>query len=111
MYDRNLGHDSSLGNDSSLGHDSTLWHESSLGHDSQSILCYADADLGGEADTSKTTSGIVVYALGTLIIWKSNTQRVVAQLTMQAVMISTAYGKVQIDWFNDLTSEIRIARR
>jgi hypothetical protein len=33
-------------------------------------LCYADADLGGEAVTSKTTLGIVVYALGTFIIWK-----------------------------------------
>ena len=64
----------------------------------QSILCYADADLGGEVDTSKSTSGIIVYALGTLVIWKSKKQSVVAQSTMQAEMIATAYGKVQIDW-------------
>jgi hypothetical protein len=37
-------------------------YDPSPGHDSQSILCYADADLGGQADTSKSTSGIVVYA-------------------------------------------------
>ena len=43
-------------------------YDPSLWHDSQLILCYADADLEGEADTSKSTSGIVVYALGTLVI-------------------------------------------
>ena len=73
-------------------------------------MCYADADLGGEADTSKSTSGIVVYALGTLVIWKSKKQSVVAQSTMQAEMIATAYGKVQIDWLRDLVSEIGIGR-
>ena len=73
-------------------------------------MCYADADLGGEADTSKSTSGIVVYALGTLVIWKSKKQSVVAQSTMQAEMIATAYRKVQIDWLRDLVSEIGIGR-
>jgi len=91
-------------------YDPRLGHDSSLGHDSQSILCYADADLGGEADTSKSTSGIVVYALGTLVIWKSKKQSVVAQSTMQAEMIATAYGKVQIDWLRDLISDIGIGR-
>jgi len=90
-------------------YDPSLGHDSSLGHDFQSILCYADADLGGEADMSKSTSGIVVYALGTLVIWKSKKQSVVAQSTMQAEMIATAYGKVEIDRLRDLTSEIGIA--
>jgi len=85
-------------------------YDPSLGHDSQSILCYADADLGGEADMSKSTSGIVVYALGILVIWKSKKQSVVAQSTMQAEMIVTAYSKVQIDWLRDLISAIGIGR-
>jgi hypothetical protein len=63
---------------------------------------------GGETDMSKCTSGIVVYALGTLVIWKSKKQSVVAQSTMQAEMIATGYGKVQIDWLRDLVSEIGI---
>jgi hypothetical protein len=46
-------------------------YDPSLGNDSRSILCYTDADLGGEAGTSRSTSGIVVYALGTLVVWKS----------------------------------------
>jgi len=61
-------------------------------------LCYTDADLRGEADTSKSTWGIIIHALGTLVIWKLKKQSVVAQSTMQAEMIATAYGKVQIDW-------------
>jgi len=60
---------------------------------------------------SKSTSGIVVYALGTLVIWKSKMQSVVAQSTMQGEMIATAYGNVQIDWLHDLTSEIGIASK
>ena len=36
-------------------YDPNLRHDSSLGPDSQCVLCYADADLGGEADTSKST--------------------------------------------------------
>jgi len=73
-------------------------------------LCYAYADFGGEADTSKSTLGILIYTLGTLVIWQSKKQCVVAQLTMQAEMITTAYGKVQIDWLRDLVSEIGIRR-
>jgi len=85
-------------------------YDPSLGRDSQSILCYADADFWGEADTTKSTFGIIVYTLGTFIIWKSKKQSVVAQSTMQAEMIATAYGKVQIDWLQDLISEIGIGR-
>jgi hypothetical protein len=72
-------------------------------------MCYADDDLGGEADTSESTSEIVVYALGTLVIWQSKKQSIVAQSTRQAEMIATAYVKVQIDWLRDLISEIGIA--
>jgi len=73
-------------------------------------LCFADADLGGEADTSKSTSGIVVYTLRTLVIWKSKKRRVVPQSTMQAEMFTTVYSKVQIDWLQDLVSDIGIGR-
>jgi hypothetical protein len=59
---------------------------------------------------SKSTLGIVVYELGTLVIWKSKMLSVAAQSTMQAEMIATAYGKVQIDWLRDLVSEIGISR-
>ena len=40
----------------------------------------------------------------------SKKQSVVAQSTMQAEMIATAYGEVQIDWLRDVISEIAISR-
>jgi hypothetical protein len=73
-------------------------------------LCYDDADLGGETDTSKYTFGMVIYALETPLIWKTKKQIGVAQSTMQAEMIATASGKVQIDWLSDLVSQIAIRR-
>jgi len=79
-----------------------------LQHDSNSIVCYADADLGGEADSSKSTSGIIIFALGILVLWRSKKQTLVAQSTMQAEMIATAYGKVQVDWLRDVISEIEL---
>jgi hypothetical protein len=50
------------------------------------------------------------YAVGTLLIWKSKKQSVVAQSRIQAVMIATGYSKGQIDWLRDLISEIGIGR-
>jgi len=79
-----------------------------LQHDSNSIGCYADADLGGEADSSKSTSGIIIFALGILVLWRSKKYTLVAQSTMQAEMIATAYGKVQLNWLRDVISEIEL---
>jgi hypothetical protein len=40
----------------------------SLGRDHVSMTCFADADLGGEVDSNKSTSGILIYVLGILVI-------------------------------------------
>jgi hypothetical protein len=63
-----------------------------------SILCCVNADLWGEADSSKYTAGIIVYALGTIVVWKTKNWSIVAHSTMQAEIISTLYGQVQMDW-------------
>jgi len=68
-----------------------------LQHDSNFIECYANANLGGDADSSKSTSEIIIVGLGILGLWRSKKQTLVAQSTMQAGMIATAYGKVQLD--------------
>jgi hypothetical protein len=85
-------------------------YKCSLGYDYQWILCYTDADLGGEADMSKSTSEIVVWALRPLIIWKSRQQDIVGQSIMQRVMFTTAFGEVQNHWLRDFISVIRICR-
>jgi len=67
-------------------------YDSRLQHDSNSIVCYADADLGGDADSSKSTSGIIIFELGILVLWRSKKQTLVAHSTMQVEMIATAFG-------------------
>jgi hypothetical protein len=74
-----------------------------LQHDSNSIVCYAIADLEGDADT-----GTIIFVLGILVLWRSKRQTLVAQSTMQAEMITTAYGKVQLDWIWDVISETEL---
>jgi hypothetical protein len=76
-------------------------------HNSNSIVCYANANLGGEADSSKSTSGIIIiFALGILVLWRLLKQTLVAQSTMQAEMFPRAYGKVQLGWPQDALIEI-----
>jgi hypothetical protein len=79
---------------------------SRLGRDHDLITCFADANLGGEVDSSTSTSGILIFVHGILVIRKSKKQTIVAQSTMEAEMIAMAYGKEQIHWLQDLTSEM-----
>jgi len=65
---------------------------------SNSIVWYADADLGGEAESSKLTSGLMIFVLGILLLWRWKKQTLVAQSTMQAEINGTSYGKVQLNW-------------
>jgi hypothetical protein len=77
-------------------------------HDSNFIVCYADADLGEEADSSKLTSGIIIFVLGNLVLWRSKKQTLVAKSTMHVEMIASAYGKVQLNWLRDVISETEL---
>jgi hypothetical protein len=79
-----------------------------LQHDSNYIVCYADADLGGEADSSESTLGIIIFALGILVHLRLKKQTLVAPYTMQAEMITTAYCKVQVNWLRDVISVIEL---
>jgi hypothetical protein len=71
-----------------------------------SIRAYADADLGGERHTGKSTTGYILFVNGILVLWKSKKQTLVAQSTMEAELIASATVKKQIDWFQGLLSEI-----
>jgi len=85
----------------------TIYHPR-LQHDSNFIVYYADADLKGEADYSKSTSGIIIFALRILGLGRSKTPTLVAQSTMQAEMFATAYVKVQLDSLRDVICEIEL---
>jgi hypothetical protein len=71
-----------------------------------SIKAYADADLGGEKHTGKSTTGYILFVNGILVLWKSKKQTLVAQSTMQSELIASAAVKRQVDWFEGLLSEL-----
>jgi len=77
----------------------------SISPSSSQIVAYADADLGGDPDDSKSTSGYVIYVDGILITWKSKKQSITAQSTMHAELIATASAKRVVDWLTDFLTE------
>jgi hypothetical protein len=70
------------------------------------IIAYSDADLGGDVDSGKSTSGIVIHAFGILVMWKSQKQRLVATGTMEAELVACMMAKHTIDWLRDIISEL-----
>jgi hypothetical protein len=75
-------------------------------HGTSTITAFADADLGGEKHTGKSTTGYILFVNGILVLWKSKKQTLVAQSTMEAELIASATVKKQIDWFQGLLSEM-----
>ena len=73
---------------------------------STGLFAYADADHGGDAVASKSTSGYLVYTDGILIHWKSKKQRVVAQSTMEAELIAVVETWKCMQWVHDMLSEL-----
>jgi hypothetical protein len=73
---------------------------------SSPIVAFADADLGGEIHTGKSTTGYLLYVLGTLVLWKPKKQTLIAQSTMESELIAAATVKRQIDWFTGLLSKL-----
>jgi hypothetical protein len=84
----------------------TITSESARVPNSTPIVAFADADLGGEIHTGKSTTGYLLYVLGNLVLWKSKKQTLVAQSTMESELIASAAVKRQIDWFSGILSEL-----
>jgi hypothetical protein len=81
-----------------------------LGDARNQIVAYADSDLAGDIDDSKSTSGYVIYIDGILTAWKSKKQSITAQSTMHAELIATASAKRTVDWLTDFVNETSLDR-
>jgi hypothetical protein len=46
-------------------------YDTRLQYNSNSITWYVNADLETEADSTKSTSGIIIFVLGILVLWRS----------------------------------------
>jgi hypothetical protein len=70
------------------------------------VVAYSDADLGGDVDGGKSTSGIIIHAFNILVMWKSQKQRLVSTGTMEAELVACMVAKQTIDWLKDIISEL-----
>ena len=72
------------------------------------ITAYADASLGDDTETKRSTSGIVIYLGNTPIIWKSKRQPTVALSTTEAELIAACQTCQEILWLKELLNEFKI---
>ena len=70
---------------------------------------YADADYGGDSDSRRSTSGMVVKMGSDAISWASKLQPVVTLSTTEAEYISATAAGQEILWLRNLFSELGFA--
>lgn len=74
--------------------------------DSDPLEVYSDADWAGDLDTSRSTTGYIVYLWGAPIAWQSRLQPTVATSTMEAEYMA-AYAAIQeIVWIRGVMTEL-----
>ena len=60
----------------------------------EGLVAYSDADWAGDLDTSRSTTGYVVYLWGAPIAWQSRLQPTVASSTTESEYMA-AYAAIQ----------------
>lgn len=70
------------------------------------IVGYADADYGGDRDTSRSTSGYLFFFGNSLIVWVSRLQRIVALSSAESEYICVCDGVKETMWVINLSEEL-----
>lgn len=70
------------------------------------MVCFSDADHGGDQTTGKSTSGIVCIFSGAAISWRSQKQPTVSLSSMEAEIIAASESAQEILWLNRLLDDL-----
>lgn len=70
------------------------------------LVGYSDADMAGDIDTRKSTSGVIFFLGGNAITWQSAKQRVVALSSCEAEYIAAASAACQGVWLARLLTDM-----
>jgi hypothetical protein len=70
------------------------------------FLTYEDADLRGNADSGKSTTGYVVLMSGAAISWQSKLQFIVAKSTTEAEFVAASTTGNGIMWLRNVLKEL-----
>ena len=76
------------------------------GDEGEPFITFADADLGGNLDIGKSTTGYVVLMSGAAISWQSKLQPVVAKSTTEAEYIAASSTGNEILWLRNVLKEL-----
>jgi hypothetical protein len=75
------------------------------------LLGYSDADMGGDIDTRKSTTGVLFFYGSCPVTWQSQKQKVVALSSCEAEYIAGTTAACQGVWLAQLLSELRSEER
>ena len=67
---------------------------------------FVDADLGGDVDSSKSTSGYIYTIGGTTVSWMSKLQKCVSLSSTEAEYVAIAEAGKEITWLADYLEEL-----
>ena len=78
----------------------------SFGCEKPVLVGFTDADMAGDIDSRKSTSGYLVKFAGGAISWQSRLQKCVALSTTEAEFIATTEASKELLWMKNLFLEI-----
>jgi hypothetical protein len=70
------------------------------------LVGYTDADLAGDVDTRKSTSGIIFFLSGNPITWQASKQKVVALSSWESEYVTAAAATCQAIWLTRLLADM-----
>jgi len=70
------------------------------------LVGFSDADLAGDVDTRKSTSGIIYFLAGNPITWQSSKQKVVALSSCESEYIAASAAACQGVWLARLLADM-----
>ncbi|KAM7516588.1 hypothetical protein LguiA_006171 [Lonicera macranthoides] len=78
----------------------------SFGNGEPVLVGYTDADLGGDVDTRKSTSGYLITFAGGAVSWQSRLQKCVALSTTEAEFIAATEACKELLWMKKFLKEL-----
>ena len=79
-----------------------------FGHDETVLEGFTDADMAGDMDTRKSTTGYLYTFAGAAVSWVSRLQRIVALSTTEAEYIAATEACKEMLWMQRFLGEIGI---
>lgn len=73
--------------------------------DKEPFVTFSDADLGGDKDAGKSTSGYVVKMGNGAISWRSKLQTIIALSTTESEYIAAVAAGAELKWLRNLFAE------